>query len=273
MSSVVDNVSKGIINSVRFDRAACLCYSNQKTLSKLWSIIFWNYFLVLFPGILMTWLEQKTGLQIGGIVLFGFNLLMVALFMVATVVNLVLAMDLTHHLSNVIPIKRRTSHPDPSSLVFNDPVSLSIMMSIFQCTILFSTHMINLLPIPHIECLSFLILTIYHSFTYFHIYFSQKGYTITEQFALYETNWVYYVGYGIPISFLSVLSGITYHSNYFVGFLYNIYYVLLIIITFLTIPPPALTENNYLRISLRPYRFLTRHAASLVRWAVNPRTK
>lgn len=271
MAAVVDNISKGIINSLRFDRAACLCYSNQKTLTKIWKIIYWNYFLVLFPGLFMMWFEQKTGLQPSGIVLMVVDFLLTILFTISTVVNLILAMDLTHHLSQLIPIKRRTSQPDPSNIVFNDPVSLSIMMSIFQCIILFSTNLINLLPIPHIECFSFLILTIYHSFIYFHIYSTQKGYTVTEQFSLYETNWIYYVGYGMLISFLSVFSGIGYHANYVIGFLYNIYYALLIIITFLTIPPPALSENTHLRISLRPYRFLTRHAATLIRQMVVPK--
>jgi hypothetical protein len=269
MATVVDNVLQGIINSLRLDRAVCLCYSSQKTLSKLWNIIFWNYFMILFPGLLVSWFEQRTGIQPKGLFLMSLDFILIIIFGVATITNLVLCIDLTHHLSQVIPIKRRKSTPNPSDLIFNDPISLSIMMSIFQCIILFSTHILNILPLPYVECLSFLVLTIYHSFIYFHIFSNQKGYTITEQFNLYETNWIYYVGYGIPISILSIFSGVGYHANYIIGFIYNIYYALLIIITFLVIPPPALTNNNqFIRVSLRPYRFFTKHVAGFIRRSI-----
>ena len=257
MTTAVDHIILGLVNSLRFDRAIWLCLTNREVAWKLFAFFQWNYFLIIFPHYLVHVAERFVDAELEGMGRILFNLLVVVLYFCSLIVNAVLCFDLSGCVNKVAPVKFRTSRPQNARDMFEDPVSVTFMITAFQMIVLILAQLINLIPLPYVECLSFVILCYYHSFAYFNLISTLKGYAPDEQMVRFERNWVYYLGYGTLVTTLGVFSSVGYGSNYVDTFAYNLYSALLIVISFLVVPPPPLPQGQMFQISLRPCRVLT----------------
>lgn len=255
LKSIFYDLMSGFVDSLRFDLVFNKMQINPKLYLGVKKIIKYNLSVYLIPFIVVHIINYLTSIDLNPV----FNYIYVIIGIISGVFHLFCFIDLIDIVCTYTNRWRKKYNK-------LDPISLTILMFIYQLSIYFIVEIIDLLFYTQFGMLTtiikFGVLTIYHSFHCFNNLWHYKKIDIHHRIDFYEKMWAYYVGYGI------ILSIIYLYCNYIpiIG-LYNICTSVTIIIPFIVKSRyPNNGTTTYPKINLRLFSIVMGYVGYIIKY-------
>ena len=148
-----------------------------------------------------------------------------------------------------------------SNGTFVDSITIIIMMTIYQLVVYLSTKIISMILADNLYIfgliINFVILIIYHSLYTYNNLWQAIGLNITRRISIHETQWAYFLGYGLIATSMYV-----YTVNAYMLAIYNIYMAMLLSIPLLRDFDFKVTPK-YFKINLSFFSFIIKQIFNL----------